>query len=312
MKANVDYSLLQGAIENILGKGVKKARTNVAFHCPFCNHRLPKLEIDMQTDNTGQNPWACWVCQTKGRTIRSLLSHLHISRAEAQQVLQFVRNGEVEEYREQKNIKLPEEFVPLHIASKTSIDIQRVKNYLFSRGLVEEDFIRYNIGYCSKGMYENHVIIPSYDSNNCLNYFIARNLDSSSSRRYKNPDVSRDITFFENLINWNEPIVVCEGVFDAFAIRRNVTCLLGKNISNSLMKNILEHPVPEIYVCLDSDALKTAIKCCEKFLAAGKRVYLVRPEAKDPGEQGFNGFTKQLQQAEELTLKDLITYKLDF
>ena len=36
---------------------------------------------------------------------------------------------------------------------------------------------------------------------------------------YKNPEASKNIIFFENLINWNAPIILCEGVFDAMAIR---------------------------------------------------------------------------------------------
>lgn len=306
-----DYSLLQGALENILGKGHKRARSNVAFHCPFCHHRKPKLEINMQTSPTGENPWECWVCQKKGRTIKSLLKQLRLSASEAHQVLQYVRSGKEEDYFLPTIVKLPEEFNPLYLASKTSVLANRAKQYLYGRGLTDEDFIRYNIGYCTKGKYEDHVIIPSYSSDNCLNYFIARNLNSSGFQKYSNPEVSKDIIFFENLINWNESLILCEGVFDAFAIRRNVVPLLGKQISKSLMKKILESPVPEIYVCLDGDALKVAVKHCETFLNAGKKVYLVLPEAKDPSDQGFQDFTRQLQQSKELTLKDLIRYKLE-
>ena len=45
----MDYTFLLGSIENILGKSHKRARDNHAFHCPFCNHRKPKLEINMHT-----------------------------------------------------------------------------------------------------------------------------------------------------------------------------------------------------------------------------------------------------------------------
>ena len=41
----MDYTFLLASLENILGKGQKRARENYAFHCPFCNHRKPKLEI---------------------------------------------------------------------------------------------------------------------------------------------------------------------------------------------------------------------------------------------------------------------------
>ena len=66
----MDYTFLLGSIENILGKSQKRARDNYAFHCPFCNHRKPKLEINMATNEEGKNFWECWVCQTRGRKIK--------------------------------------------------------------------------------------------------------------------------------------------------------------------------------------------------------------------------------------------------
>ncbi len=35
---------------------------------------------------------------------------------------------------------------------------------------------------------------------------------------------------FEIFINWNSPIIRCEGMFDAISIKRNAIPLLGKNI----------------------------------------------------------------------------------
>lgn len=305
-----DYSLLQGALESVLGKGHRKARTNVAFQCPFCNHRKPKLEINLQTSPDGENPWECWVCQKKGRTIRSLLRQMNLSLEEANQILQFVKNGKMLYTSSYTPVKLPEEFVPLSTASKTSYLANRYRNYLYSRGLDDIDFVRYNIGYCVKGKYADRVIIPSYSAEGSLNYFVARSLDPEAFQKYSNPDSSRDIIFFENLINWNEAIILCEGVFDAFSIRRNTIPLLGKQISNALLKKILENKVPEIYICLDKDAIASALKHCEMFLNMGKKVYLVTPEAKDPNELGFEKMTQQLQKAKELTLQDIIKIKL--
>lgn len=303
--------LLLGALENVLGKGKKTARGNYQFHCPWCHHRKPKLEIRMWTDEKGENPYQCWVCGTKGRTIRSLLKHLNLTRAEAESVLQYVQKGEVQEETTKKFVRLPDEFESLELAPHTSVYANRVRNYLYGRGLTDIDFVRYGIGYCMTGKYADRVIIPSYDENNILNYFVARSIDSGAYRSYTNPDVSKDCIIFENLINWNEPIILCEGVFDAMAIRRNAVPLLGQNISPTLMKKIITSSCSDIYICLDRDAQIRALKHCETFLNMGKRVFFVVPPKKDSSETGFEQITKTLQEAEELTFSSLIKYKIN-
>jgi len=100
------------------------------------------------------------------------------------------------------------------------------------------------------------IIIPSYDANGTLNYFTARSFEKEPFRKYKNPSVSRDIVPFEMFINWSSPLVLCEGPFDAIAIKRNAIPLLGKNIQSSLMKKIVSSKVEKIYIALDSDAIK--------------------------------------------------------
>lgn len=304
--------LILGALENVLGKGRKTARGNVSFKCPFCSHRKNKLEINLNESSPYFGSWQCWVCGEKGRSIRSLLKHLNISREEMDQVLQYVpkRLGEVEDYVA-PTIKLPEEFQLLAEAEPNSFEARRVRNYLYSRGLTDHDFIRYNIGYCTKGKYKDRVIIPSYSESNALNYFIARSLRDDAFLKYTNPEAHKDsIIFGENLVNWNQPVILCEGVFDAIACKRNSVPLLGKVISSALMKKLIESPLQDVYICLDQDALKAAIKNCEILMNAGKHVYLVKPPKKDPSESGFEAMVKVLQETEELTFEDLISYKL--
>ena len=306
----MDYTFLLGSIENILGKSHKRARDNYAFHCPFCNHRKPKLEINMHTNEEGKNPWECWVCQTKGRTIRSLLYQLKTPKDQASEILKYVPRGGTVEYKHLSIIELPKEFQSLYSASTTSVVANLVKKYLYERGFTDNDFIKYGIGYCTSGEYGGRVIIPSYSESNSLNYFVARAYDGNYFK-YKNPEVSKDIIFFENLINWNTPIILCEGVFDAIAIRRNAIPLLGKSITDSLYKKLITSKVTDIYVALDTDARDKALTISEKLLNQGKRVFLVDLPDKDPSEMGFRAFTELIQESVELDISNIMIRKLD-
>jgi len=306
----MDYTFLLGSIENILGKSHKRARDNHAFHCPFCNHHKPKLEIKMSTNEEGQNPWECWVCQTRGRTIRSLLKQLKTPRDTANEILKYVPRGSKIDYKQLSIIELPKEYQPLYSASSTSVVANLVKKYLYERGLTDNDFIKYGVGYATTGEYGGRVIVPSYTSSGTLNFFVARSYDGNYFK-YKNPEASKDIIFFENLINWNAPIILCEGVFDAIAIRRNAIPILGKSISKELYKKIITSNVRDIYIALDNDAKTRALQIAEQFLNNGKRVFIVEMEDKDPSEMGFRAFTEYIQSAEELDLSRLMLHKLN-
>ena len=115
------------------------------------------------------------------------------------------------------------------------------------------------------------IIIPSYDASGNLNYFTGRTFEKDPYVKYRNSEVSRDIIPFELFINWDSPLVLCEGPFDAIAIKRNAIPLLGKNIQTSLMKKIVKSTVEKIYIALDTDAMKQALKFAEYFMDQGKR-----------------------------------------
>jgi hypothetical protein len=264
----------------------------------------------MHTNEEGKNFWECWVCQTRGQTIRSLLYQLKTPKEEAQSILKFLPKGAQVEYKQLSIVELPKEFQPLYTASETSVVANIVKKYLYERGLSSNDFIKYSIGYCTTGEYGGRVVIPSYSGSNQLNFFVARTYDGNYFK-YKNPEASKDIIFFENLINWNAPIILCEGVFDALAIKRNAIPILGKSISTSLYKKIITSSVKDIYIALDDDAKDRAVEIGEQFLNQGKRVFIVTLPDKDPSEMGFKAFTEHIQLAEELNLSSLMLHKLD-
>ena len=100
--------------------------------------------------------------------------------------------------------------------------------------------MKYQIGYCEVGPYKGMVIIPSYDDAGRLNFFSGRSFYSDSVMKHKNPIASKNIIPLELFVSWDFPIILCEGMFDAIAIKRNAIPLLGISISNKLMQKIIE------------------------------------------------------------------------
>ena len=302
--------LLLNTVESVLGKGHKTSKGNYSFHCPFCNHRKPKLEINLVTNSKKENPYHCWVCNTKGKSILTLFKKLNASREKVMEVASIIKVTPNQEIVEEANIvKLPKEFKSL-IGDKT-IEGRHAKAYLKKRGLTDEDIIKYNIGYSNNGRYNDSIIIPSYDSSYKLNYFISRKI-VESSRKYDSPSCDKNALIgLESNINWKTPIILCEGIFDAIAVKRNAIPLFGKTISKALMKKLVESEVKTIYLALDQDAIKDALDHAMTLLNYGKSVYLVEMDGKDPSELGFEKFTKLLHTAHELTLVDLMLKKIN-
>ena len=301
--------LLVNLVNTVLGTSKRTARGNQAYHCPFCNHHKPKLEINFTENKKGHNPWHCWVCGKKGKTIKGLFKLLKAPSDKFIELGKLVKTGsQVEEVIVQNVVELPKEFK--QILDNTDLKAKQAYNYLRKRNVTDDDIIKYNIGYCDFGRYANMVIIPSYDKDGTLNYFTGRSFEKDPFIKYRNPECSRDIIPFELFINWDSPLVLCEGPFDAIAIKRNAIPLLGKNIQSNLLKRIVQSTVKKIYIALDTDAIKQALKHCEYLLNQGKEVYLVELDGKDPSDLGFSYFTKLIQNTEPIDQYDLMEKKI--
>ena len=303
--------LLVTLVNSVLRTGKSTARNNYAYDCPFC-HKTKKLEVNLTENREGKNPWHCWSCDMRGTTIQNLFKQLKADSSKFTELNSLVKSSTT--YNIQHNVdtlKLPQEYVSLIDSStQTYIMARHALAFLKKRNITESDIIKYNIGYCSSGKYRNRIVIPTYNKDGSLNYFTARTFDKDNNYKYMNPESSRDVIANEHLINWNLPIILCEGLFDAIAIKRNAIPLLGKNIQSSLMKKIVTSVVDKIYIALDRDVIKQALRFCEKLMAEGKEVYFVDMQDKDPSEMGFENFTKLIQTTLPLTYYDLMEQKL--
>ena len=303
--------LLVNLVNSVLGSGKATARNNYAYSCPFCHHHKPKLEVNLTENREGKNPWHCWACDARGTTIYNLFKQLKAEAQKFTELSSLVKTSKsIKETKVEYSVVLPDEYISLSNVRSSDIAPRHAMAYLKRRNISKYDILKYNIGYCKSGRYANMVILPTYNADGSLNYFTGRSFEKEPYVKYRNPEASRDIVPNEHLINWNIPIILCEGMFDAIAIKRNAIPLLGKNIQSSLMKKIVTSVVDKIYIALDKDAIKQALRFCEMLMAEGKEVYLVDLQDKDPSEMGFVNFTKLIQTTFPLTYSGLMERKL--
>jgi len=299
---------LVALLESVLNKGKTTSNDNIAFNCPFCNHHKKKLEVNIITQH-----WHCWVCNAAGRKLAILFRKLNVQREKISKLIKLLDDVE---YRPTKTstdtpvLHLPEGYRPLWSLDTTSPEYRNAVYYLKGRGIDIYDILRYRIGYCRKGPYSGKIIIPSYDENASLNYFVARAYYEEDKWKHKNPPTSKDIVGFELHINWDMPIVLVEGAFDAIAIKRNAIPLFGKTISNTLKKRIVEKGVKQIYICLDQDAKKQALETAEYFMANGINVYFVDLTSGDPSELGFQKIKRILEMTTRMSSEQLMEQKI--
>jgi DNA primase len=295
-------------LESVMGKGKINSNDNVAFHCPFCHHNKKKMEVNIVTQY-----WHCWVCNAAGRKLAVLFRKLNVQREKIAKLINLLDDVEYKPTKTTTDtpvLQLPEGYRPLWVLQEMSPEFRNAVHYLKNRNIGIHDILKYRIGYCRKGPYKGKIIIPSYDANGSLNYFVARAYYAEDKFKHKNPPASKDIVGFELHINWNMPIVLVEGAFDAIAIKRNAIPLFGKTISNTLKKRIVEKGVKDIYICLDLDARKQALETAEYFMSNGLNVYFVDITGKDPSELGFENITNMLNKTHQMNETELMEKKI--
>ena len=297
-------------LDTALGVGSSLKGNEQAHHCPFCNHHKKKLQVNLDTQR-----WHCWVCDSKGRSIQSLLRKLNVDIRDLNRLKDIYGEEDytlVEKDEYVAKLQLPSEFKQLHFKPKGfNPEYNQAINYLKERGITQADIVKYNIGYCSEGLYFGRVIVPSYDENGDLNYFVARSYYKEERMKYKNPPVNRDVIVFDNQINWNEPITLVEGVFDSFSVKRNCIPLLGKFLLSKLKNKIIEKGVKDVTILLDSDAISDSVKHTDYFIKNGINVKNIIPTGKDAGDMGFKAVRELLKGATQTGWDDLVLSKLN-
>ena len=287
----LDYSAVVDILEDILGEYRlhNDYRGQISFDCPVCSYEIKGLD---EGDGKGnleinykQNVYKCWVCaethETHGSLYKLIKKYGSPKQLKKYNLLKPEDNGEPFK-RHYKQVKLPKEFIPFKNVSlglKMTPYFKQAWNYIKGRNITDEMIENFNIGFCYQGPFENRIIIPSYDEEDNLNYFVARSYLSRTKMKYKNPEVDKDTLIWnEHLINWDEPVYIVEGAFDSIFLPNSIP-MLGKFMTNILFNKLYDN-AKKIVIVLDPDAYDDAEKLYHK-LNCGKlmnKVWIVKLE----------------------------------
>jgi DNA primase len=264
-------------LHEVVGDHRQTSKNEHYFKCPECNHYKYKLAI-----NLDKNAFHCWVCDYRGRSIRRLIrrfgSYLQLQKwdaisdtADLERFADlFVERGPE---RDKTKVELPEEFASLTDSNLPATGIYALR-YLQSRGITKADILKWKIGYCFSGEYRSRIIIPSFDDDGDCSYFIARSY-TGDSYKYKNPRASKDIVFNELFVNWNDDLILTEGVFDA-VVAGNAVPILGSTLRSNaeLIRKIVVNDTP-VYMALDPDARKKENRIIKMLLEYDIELYKI-------------------------------------
>ena len=319
MKTNPIYNVMV----NILGNPKKYNESTLQGQWDCVNDCLTEncdildgkgnLEISFS-----KNLFHCWKCGYSG-SIRKLIkkygNKIQLKQYDSLADFDDLNNNE-KTIKQQGLLYLPKEFILFKNANKNDLVYKESYNYLISRGLDDEIIEKYNMGYCLEGKYQNRIIIPSYDLNNKLNYFIGRSFNGHKIK-YLNPILPKmNIIINEKNINWDGTIFLTEGIFDMIALfpLSNIIPLIGKVMSDYLYYTLIKKSNGYIVIVLDSDAKEEMYHTYKKLHTTTKLKDKIRV-VDLPGDSdlsiirqdfGKEGIKELLKSCRKLKLKDFM------
>jgi hypothetical protein len=272
---------------------------DVGAHCPFpacAGSHKQKLRINI---NTGY--WHCWVCDAGSKSILSLFIKTKKPKQTIDQVAELYdkKTKAVMDHIDTGPtiMALPQEFRSLMIPRKDP-EYRQAMFYLKKRGITIDTIAKYNMGYCSSGRFKQRLIVPSYNEDGTINYFVARTYYKEEEKKYDNPPNPKTMVPFEMYISWKFPVILVEGIFDAIAIDRNAVPILGNTVSPAIINKLLIEGVKEVYLALDDDAQKFIYRNILRLIEAGIQVHVVMlPPGKDPGDMSQTEFFTLLERS---------------
>lgn len=326
------YDILTVILGESKQGGYMSGCTQYQWNCPSCAEEKGGVDgkYNLETSFT-LGKFHCWSCDTKGnlsyligryggskllKEYQEEIKSINESKLYDLSSFMDTMNGNVQ--GDGKILKLPKTFTKIDISTLKN---KKLKEYLEKRKITQDIIDRFNIGYTQWENEEysmrSRLVVPSYDKNGFLNYWVSRDFTGYEKRiKYKNCDADKkEIVFQDSLINYNADIVLVEGALDCIYYPNSVS-MLGKFLlkDSELFRSLYNKANANIIICLDSDTTIEETKRIYNMLnigrLRGKIKYITPQEYKDFGEiyekQGKKGLINAVRSAKQFSEIDLL------
>jgi len=254
-------SIIVNILENFLGAPSNhyEGKSQASFDCPMCAQDKGLVSGDGKGNlavNYERCVYKCWACWERNNMYGSLYSLIkqYGSKNDLKDYILVApkHNHETKEVVEEKIIvEFPETYRKFSESTSYHTSYNEAYKYVTSRGLTDDIIKKYQIGFTCDGKHKNRIVIPSFDSNGELNYYVARSFEKWNKFKYLNPEAEKEeIIFNEKLINWDSTIYLVEGAFDHIVTPNSIP-LLGKFISDKLFHLLQSKAKCDVVIVLD-------------------------------------------------------------
>lgn len=294
----------------------KVTRNALNINCPFC----PADENYHCGIFFSSLTFNCWKCGAQG-TLYDLLSHVY--EINYQQYLELVKRthtiyekstldqinsiieGETEESPDVRKVAWPPEGSMFIGKWK---DDPLVVRFLKKRKLSLDLCVKQLVHIGIAGRYVGRFLIPIFFGGKVVAFQGRDMADNPKAPRYLTEgNVSNYLYNFDEL-DCDKPVVITEGIFDAWAVRNNSTSTFSASCSNVQLDLMRVVNPPKWILCWDigedgSDAFwksRALIGELEALFGSGKVGYVQLPRGEDASSLGHQRITEILNQVEVL------------